>query len=113
MAVVIDAIGTEVLQATSVMTFNYTGLTSTSALTGGSGAILVLLNIQGNAIDPVTCVYDPAGVNQSMTQLGKVSGTVDTCCYLFGLIAPGSYGNKTIVPTWSSSIAECYIQAIP
>jgi len=110
--VTIDATGTETLQATSVYTFNYTGLTSTAALTGGYGAILVLLNIQGTGLDPVTVVYDPTGANQSMTQLGKIGGTADTSCYLFGLLNPTTYGNKTIVPTWSSSIAECYIQAV-
>ena len=103
-AAAIDALGTLQAQAASgVTSFSYTGLTSTSAsLT--QGGILVFAEFYA---DPgvVTCVWDAAGANQTMTQIAAVtSGPTNVNAYAkaFALIGPTSSGNKTISCSWTN-----------
>ena len=104
-AATIDVKGAIQVQAASgVTSFAYTGLTTTAA-SQTNGGILVFTEFYA---DPgtVTCVWDSAGANQTMTQIASVnSGPTYTNSYsrAFALLAPTSYGAKTISCSWTNT----------
>jgi hypothetical protein len=114
----LDALGTE-QRLTSPTggtdVFNYTNLTSNSVSNQAITACFVAdADDALGAVGPtaVTAVYDPAGVNQSMTQIiTSVNGGGNIFVAWFGLVAPLSFGNKTIQFTMVTSTRNAYFCA--
>lgn len=90
----------------------YTGQTVGSGSNRALVALLQFDQITGGNPTSVTCNWDTAGTNQSMTQiLAYAPASVLAPLYIFGLVAPTS-GNKTISCSWSTDTNKAFIETI-
>jgi hypothetical protein len=92
-----------------------TSLTSNTFAVGGSNlAIVGLVSFFSGTTNP-TLVYDPAGANQTMTQIGLLHVGSDTLG-LYGLVGAATTGSKTIQATWTGAatgnIAGCAFKGV-
>ena len=108
MAVAIDATGTEVVTPGGSFTCSYNALTSTAS----ANAIILLVAFGGTGVLTPTAVWDAAGANQSMTLVASVVGSSIANLAIFGLIAPSSFGNKTITISWTNAGSGNYAVAL-
>lgn len=107
--VTVNATGSEQYGAPGISK-NYTGIT----VAAGSNRGLVLAVLWGYAVTPpssITCVWDQAGANQSMTEIIRLdSPSGGATAALYGLVAPAT-GNKTLTISWTG-IAEIFPAAM-
>lgn len=113
---VVAAVSIDVNPATSqrsgalVTTFGYTGLTSTA----GANCIVALINIEASSASGVSVTWDSVGANQAFTRIGNAQvggGSGSSQTQIWGLLAPASFGNKTITVNWTVS-NQCMMAAV-
>ena len=104
--VLIDAQGSVQDNTAGGTTTNYTGLTTTINSTNSNGAILLFVAMDSQSVTGLTVNWDSAGANTPMTLItSKATGptNVNATYYVYGLINPTTYGNKTITLKWTGS----------
>jgi hypothetical protein len=91
-------------------TMDYTGLTTT-----GSANLIIAAIVNRNIVaDLTSVVWDPAGANQTMTQLATqgTSSSTTQALFIYGLLNPASSGNKTIRLSSTSTVVVYGVAAV-